>query len=378
MEVVSRLIGMIYDAAVDPQRWPAFLNSFSDAIHASGCALLHHDLRDWTGTISVAVRVDPDALSKYGEYFAAIDPWMRRGAAAGLLESGDVRLGQEIVRHEEFVKTEYYGDFAKHYQLTQIIGGVIRRDDSVTSSLTTLRPDSEDSFGEDDRTFMRLLLPHLQQALQLHRRLVGLELAHATAIETLEHMPLGVVLVHRDGTVTFANRAARVILEGRDGLTIDDKKILAWIPSESKRLRNLVSAAAHTGVGGQTRGGAMAVSRPSMRRRLELLVTPLRTLSLPELGELANCAAVFFTDPEHADEPRAELMVRFWGLTRTEARIAAILATGRGINEAADRLGITRNTARWHVKHVLAKTGAKRQADLVRLVLSSPASVADS
>jgi DNA-binding NarL/FixJ family response regulator len=40
-----------------------------------------------------------------------------------------------------------------------------------------------------------------------------------------------------------------------------------------------------------------------------------------------------------------------------------------GIQAAADRLGITRATARTHLQSVFDKTGAHRQAGLVRLVL---------
>jgi DNA-binding CsgD family transcriptional regulator len=40
--------------------------------------------------------------------------------------------------------------------------------------------------------------------------------------------------------------------------------------------------------------------------------------------------------------------------------------------EIADLLEISRHTARNHLKRIFEKTGAHRQADVVRLVLSCP------
>jgi DNA-binding NarL/FixJ family response regulator len=51
----------------------------------------------------------------------------------------------------------------------------------------------------------------------------------------------------------------------------------------------------------------------------------------------------------------------------------AIVEAG-GVPEAAGELGIARSTVRTHLLHIFAKTGARRQAELVKLVagLSNP------
>jgi DNA-binding CsgD family transcriptional regulator len=64
-----------------------------------------------------------------------------------------------------------------------------------------------------------------------------------------------------------------------------------------------------------------------------------------------------------------------YGLTRAESRLAAKLAQGRSLEEAASMLNITIETARSYSKRVLSKTGAKRQSELVRLLLLGPAYV---
>ena len=65
----------------------------------------------------------------------------------------------------------------------------------------------------------------------------------------------------------------------------------------------------------------------------------------------------------------AALAARY-GLTNAEAELAEQLATGRSLAEVAQRRGRSLNTARTQLGGLLAKTGATRQSDLVRLLLA--------
>jgi DNA-binding CsgD family transcriptional regulator len=61
-----------------------------------------------------------------------------------------------------------------------------------------------------------------------------------------------------------------------------------------------------------------------------------------------------------------------YGLTPTETRVAEHLLAGLEIRELAAKMVMTLETARFHVKRILAKTGAHRQSELMRLMLSLP------
>jgi DNA-binding CsgD family transcriptional regulator len=80
---------------------------------------------------------------------------------------------------------------------------------------------------------------------------------------------------------------------------------------------------------------------------------------------------IFVTDPEAVRTPETVFLQNQFGLTPAEAVLARELLNGDGIDAAAGRIGISVPTARTHLRRVLAKTGASRQAELVRLVLHS-------
>ena len=67
------------------------------------------------------------------------------------------------------------------------------------------------------------------------------------------------------------------------------------------------------------------------------------------------------------------MITRLFGLTPTEASLAMLLANGLTLDEASDELGVSRNTARTHLRAVFSKTGVSRQTGLVSLILRSVA-----
>jgi DNA-binding CsgD family transcriptional regulator len=105
---------------------------------------------------------------------------------------------------------------------------------------------------------------------------------------------------------------------------------------------------------------------------LVAFVTPLRLFPTPSFEEGSAIAALFVTDPDEAVHADADALRAVWGLTRAEAKIAAALASGHSLRDVADERGITLNTARWHLKHILAKTETRTQAGLARLLAIPP------
>jgi DNA-binding CsgD family transcriptional regulator len=82
-------------------------------------------------------------------------------------------------------------------------------------------------------------------------------------------------------------------------------------------------------------------------------------------------AILFITDPEEVALVRRENLRQDFGLTPAEAGFTREVLKADGLQAAADRLGISLTTARTHLAHVFDKTGTRRQAELVRLILQS-------
>ena len=178
----------------------------------------------------------------------------------------------------------------------------------------------------------------------------------------------GVIVANRHGRVVFANQAARVIGALRDGLEITHEGLVPFSREDRRRLRALLDDSMRSTAGeGFGSGGVMAVARPSMKRPFIVLVAPLK-LAI-DSGASAGMSTIFISDPEAQIESSDGVLRRLYGLTATEARVANTFATTGSLEQTADRLRISRETVRWHVRHIYRKTGTNRQTALLKLLI---------
>ena len=175
------------------------------------------------------------------------------------------------------------------------------------------------------------------------------------------------MLLASDGRVVFVNRLASRIVGQADGLAIKAGHAAVCQLSESTTLARLVAGAGRSAAGkGWEAGGALRVSRPSGRRPLEILVTPLPLPDAFGLGR-GSCVALFISDPEMRSRSQSRSLRRQYRLTKAESDVAAAVGNGFSIAEIADQRQTTTTTTRWFVRQILEKTGARTQADIVRL-----------
>lgn len=73
--------------------------------------------------------------------------------------------------------------------------------------------------------------------------------------------------------------------------------------------------------------------------------------------------------------PAAAQLREQFGMTQAEANFALEIATGDGIQAAADRLSISMGTARTHLSRIFQKTETRRQAELVRILISAASKI---
>ena len=81
-------------------------------------------------------------------------------------------------------------------------------------------------------------------------------------------------------------------------------------------------------------------------------------------------ALVLVVDPANATAIDPAAAADALGLTRMESRVAVLLSQSMSVDQIATATGRKESTIRSHVKHMFAKHGLSRQAQLVRLVQS--------
>ncbi len=245
------------------------------------------------------------------------------------------------------------------------------RADAGTTIVIT-RDSASRAFDESDCDLFKKIVPHIKRAIGLHRQSIITK--HRT-FEALNYLPIGIVLVDENCQVTFINRTAREFAENNDGLIYCDDVISVSHPEERETIRKVIRKLIHSARRGEVLPSeTMVVTRRSGARSYLVLIDTLWDIENKEEGRLMDdpIAVMFITDPEYQVEVPAESLQRLFDLLPFEARLLEKLIGNRSLEEASRELGITKNTARQYLKAVFDKTNTNRQAQLMKLVMSTP------
>lgn len=215
-------------------------------------------------------------------------------------------------------------------------------------------------FDAATATRLAQLAPHLRQACELSTRLSRSERRLENLQAHLDGLRCGLLLCDADARVRWMNRSARQLTLGERALQLHGCRLRAQHPAATTALHDEIAQA-----GAQTRFVSLGAGEEALH--LALRAQP----ALEDDGEARVLIAVTRAGDAAAAPPAA--WSRLLGVTAAEAALVATLVAGGTLEQHAQRRGVSCGTVRGQLKQVLAKTGTHRQAELVRLALSSAA-----
>lgn len=373
------LIGRIYDGTFKPEIWPGVVRDIVGYVGGSKGLLFTSFDAPKDGGFTFPHVIPESAMQQWADHFIEHDVWTQAGIAKGLIKSGNVSLGTELVPEDEFLTSVLYRDFFRPLGVAQLCIGVIFGQDSADALPTVCsvyRDISEPRFSDIERQRMQVLIPHLSRALGVMYRLRDAELKRAATLAALDRLSGSVILLDSRGCVLHANPAARRILTERDGLALSglrdgERRLAASDMRTQTALENAVRDCLRPDalqVPHFARG--VPVPRPSGDLDYALQFAPLNGAEGFRTAEGDARAIVFVADPAERLQLDPALLKRIFRLTPAEIRLLEEIVAGATMGAAALSLGISENTARSQLKKVFERTGTNRQADLVRLLVS--------
>lgn len=228
----------------------------------------------------------------------------------------------------------------------------LRDDHYLGIALHRAHDDAQD-FGSAQATRLERLAPHLRQACELTHELHGARDGLALLRGHLDHLRCGLVVCDREARVQWMNRRAQGLAQGGAELHLHAHTLRARGTSDAAALRSAVAAA-------------------SAAPRFLALGEGERALHLAMRAQ-GDSVLVALTGRSDIEAVPLQAWCSLLGVTRAEAALVATLAEGGTLEQHAQRRGVAPGTVRGQLKQVLAKTGTHRQAELVRLALSSAA-----
>ncbi len=364
LEDLSAAIEAIHEAGLDSSGWLAVLQRIRDLFRSSSVAVWMQGSADDFQDVHALQQAD-EITRDYAGHYGRLD---KLRPAVMRAPVGTILTNEMVISQAEFVRTEFYADFAVPHDLLSCMQARVFDGPGYSGYVGIGRTNRVGAFEREDIRLLRLLLPHLCGAQRTRQHLAFAAIERKSVLAALDGLKQGVLIVDAQARVLHANSAAEALLLMEDGLTTAQGRLCAMRPAADAALRRALGGAAGNG------GGTLAVVRPSGRAPFAVTVQPVTAgrFFASDLRRVAQvpAALVFVVDPDHdgGGAVTARTLRALYGLTGAEAAVAEAIAQGQGVTEAAAALGVTPATLRWHLQHVFEKTGTARQAELTRLV----------
>lgn len=347
-------IELCYDSIVAPRLWTDALDNLAHSLGAVACKVLPHELSQRPlGQLhsSHAWRIH-EQWQKNLDWVAPVyeprgDPLVRQGYRAVLQSQ---LFSDDEIRHSRF-----------HQEITRPVGclhwacGIFQVEDRIWCL----------PFFRGNKPFDENILEPIAEIAGRMSRIVSIaeKVSRAEAkneVLTLDNAGCTAILIDKHGRVARANRRAEELFCNEFG--IRNGRLWTAATSSMAKLDRFMRDIEHA----KSIGGPLPAPIVIARRGTPCLLIEAMPVTSAGNDIFEGCRAILMvSDLAHPSITDKALLSIVFGLTNAEARLAAAICQGHDLNTAANTFGVSRQTLRSQLKSVFAKTGSRRQAELV-------------
>lgn len=366
---LSTTVERVYDAALNPALWPEALAKISSYVEGYSAAIFSK-----TSTLTDSViyhhdgRIDEAFRHSYFTQYIKLDPGNTLQYFAELEKPVSV---SSLVPPEEMMESRFFQEWAAPQGLVDFVTVALEKSRASSALLGVFRHASQ---GVADETVMRrmsLIAPHVRRAVFIGRTLEQKTSEAAALADTLDGLGAALILIDRDSRILHANAAAYLMMEAQDLCRAQTGKLAFRDRAANDSLRCLLTT--------PTDGHTPRDLRLTLEHENgETFLAHVLPLGFRRSRSSHGAAAVICLQRAALEMDAApRVIAKSYCLTPTELRVLLAIVEIGGVPETAESLGIGEGTVKTHLRRIFAKTGATRQADLVRLVATHTSPLSD-
>lgn len=365
LDEYDRIVGRIYSGALHTEHLYDGLEELRVLFAARFVSLiLHVSEAEDVALMLVAGSQQVEGRVALFKYFPSDTPLAR-------LPVDRVLCIEDLMSMTEWENSRYYREYARPSDVYHVMGADLATQSGIIG-FRVARAHGQPAFSDKDKALCSRLLPHLRCSLDFHDLLDRRESMGNLYSEAVNRLSIASMVLDEAGNILQLNAVARALLEQADGLKRVGSRLEASYPSDNRELYRFIRYAAESraNLASEPVSAALSIARPSGQVGLGVVIEPIRNSGWVE-GRGQPVVMVYVRDAMGGVQMSNELAQQLFTFTPAETTLALQLANGLSLEEAAEKLGITRNTGRAHLRSIFAKTGIKRQAELVKVLLNS-------
>jgi DNA-binding CsgD family transcriptional regulator len=369
---ITDLIEDIYDAALEPARWNDVVVGINEFVGGRACGIFSKDSISKSGVTHYYCGADPYYIQLYSDSHSRFDP------LDCLPPLGQVVSIPDLVAFDEYRHGRFYQEWLRPQGCVDAANVVLENSNPHCPVLLTVLA-GKHMVNDDMRQRIAQIVPHAHRSLTINKMIEYKTSEAASLAHTLDGLSAGIFLVDAQCRIVHANVAGRGMLCADDFLCVEAGQLVMRDGQADQDLRQIIanggagvvtgsaafSLIAHDGaryvahllpLSAVVRDGVEASLQDSLKQEFSLKPPSWKTV-----------AALFVRRAELDSQSGGELVARIFGLTPAELRVLLAIVDVGGVPETSKVLGVAETTVKTHLSRVFSKTGASRQADLVKL-----------
>ncbi len=350
MSSFDQVIGLLYESVVCEAPWQRFMDVLLKATGSSAMSI-----QKWRNNeLLVKVESETAEISRLNELLKSI----------GSIPVGLVTCASEINNINELSPRN---DLLS-IDLMDLEGSRV--------AIRLMRSSSYGPYSEIDKNIMARLSDHLIRALGIYQNQLSRSSGLNIYTYTSEQLPLGIVALNDVGKIINCNSSAEIIMGRSDCVVRDGKNLTAFDADDGRKLNQLVQKVIlDAKLKQQFEPESMRLRRKGSNGYIYVLIRALKTHKHIS-GSRIPSVAVYLSEDESVYAPPQKLLRQMFGLTKAEASLVNQMVRGQSLGDACVQLGRSHNTGRSQLSSIFSKVGVNKQAELVRAVFNSVASLA--
>lgn len=356
---IDAIISLLYEAAMAPEAWEVALERICSCIHASGASYFVWDGNQQQVDFWCAFGHEEIMQQRYISHYVTVDPTRNAIMAS---EPGTMFCSSQFFSKNYIDRSEYFQDYLLPNGIGEVFGGKTMQRNGVVGIFSVQQARQAEGFAEEGQLMLQKIVPHLVRASEIHARLTRLNKQALTLEIALQTVNLPVIIVDATRHVHYLNKAAETLLDGSCGLYVQSNTLYFANADLHRKLGNIVSRATDPVC---CESGALLYRTSNAAQFLSVVPVPeCQTTGLTD----KRLALLVGSPCAPAAEDFARMLAGLFALTTAEKKLACKMLYGHNVTEAANELGIGRETVRSQLRSLFEKTSTNGQAQLVSLL----------
>jgi hypothetical protein len=241
LQVLSSLIGDIYDTTLNRSLWPDVLKKLAAFVPGCSAAVFWDDAANDSGDVYFE---DGGIAPAYRDLYFTKYIQLNPVTTSRLFAPADEPIATgDLVPYAEFLKTRFYREWARPQGLIDFISITLEKSATKSAMFGVFRHERHGPIDDETRRRMRLLGPHIKRAVLISKIVDFKQSEAATFVQTLDGLRVAIFLVGAGGRLIHANAAGHALLSEAGVVREAAGKLVVADPQANQKLHETLIAA---------------------------------------------------------------------------------------------------------------------------------------